>query len=173
MQSGARTVEQYLAELPPERREVVAAVRDLVNRHLPAGYSEAMAFGMIGWGIPLARYPDTYNGQPLCYVGLAAQKNHLSLYLMGCYADSEAEAGLRAGFAKAGKRLDMGKSCVRFKRLDDLALDAIAVAVASTPPERMIELAEASHGRAKARQAPKPRSPKSRPVGAKRQPKNK
>jgi hypothetical protein len=147
VQSKAKTVEQYLKELPPERREVVAAVRKLVRKHLPKGYVESMAFGMIGWGIPLARYPNTYNGQPLGCVALAAQKNYYSLYLMCVYANSAEERALRAAFAKAGKRLDMGKSCVRFERLADLEMAAIGKAIAATPPERLIELYEESRKR--------------------------
>jgi hypothetical protein len=136
--SAATTVEQYLADLPPERRAVVATVRDFVNAHLPPGYAEAMAFGMIGWGIPLSRYADTYNGQPLCYVGLAAQKNAYSLYLMGCYLDSAEDRALRAAYAQAGRKLDMGKSCLRFKGLDGLLFDAIGRIIASLPVDAYI-----------------------------------
>ena len=136
--SAARTVEDYLAELPPERRAVVSTVRDFVNAHLPPGYVEAMAFGMIGWGIPLSRYAATYNGQPLGYVGLAAQKNAYSLYLMGCYMDSAEDQALRAAYARAGKRLDMGKSCLRFKSLDGLLLEDIGRIIAGMPVEAYI-----------------------------------
>lgn len=142
--SKAATVDEYLAELPEERRRVMAAVRKLVRKHLPRGYEEAMQYGMIGWGIPLERYPDTYNKQPLGYVALAAQKHYYSLYLMCAYTDSKAEKALKEGFAKAGKKLDMGKCCVRFKSLDDLPLDVIGAAVASHTPEDMIAIYEAS-----------------------------
>jgi hypothetical protein len=142
--SAAPTVEAYLAELPPERRAVIASVRDLVNRHLPPGYVEAMAWGMIGWGIPLARYPDTYNKQPLCYVGLAAQKNNYALYLMGVYAESTEEDGLRAAYARAGKKLDMGKCCLRFKSLEGLLLEEVAKVVAGTTVDEYIARYEAS-----------------------------
>jgi uncharacterized protein YdhG (YjbR/CyaY superfamily) len=147
VQSKATTVEQYLKELPPERREVVAAVRRMVKKHLPKGYVEAMAFGMIGYGVPLARYPDTYNGQPLGYVAIAAQKNHYALYLMSVYADSAAERALRRAFAGAGKKLDMGKSCIRFKKLADLEMAALGRAIASTPVDEFIALYEASRKR--------------------------
>ena len=136
--SKAQTVDDYLAELPPERRAVVAAVRDHVNRHLPPGYVEAMGYGMIGWSVPLSRYPDTYNGQPLGYVGLAAQKNAYSLYLMGCYMDSADDLALRAAYAKAGRKLDMGKCCLRFKSLDGLLLGEIGRIIASTPVDDFI-----------------------------------
>lgn len=142
--SSAATPDEYLAELPPERREVVSAVRDVVLRNLPAGYRESMSFGMIGYGIPLERYPDTYNKQPLMYAGLAAQKSHYALYLMCVYQDPQAEAAFREAYARAGKKLDMGKSCVRFRRLDDLPLDVVARTIASTPPEELIRQYEAS-----------------------------
>jgi len=140
--SHAQTVDQYLAQLPADRRAVVAAVRDVVNRHLPPGYVEAMVHGMIGWGVPLSRYPDTYNGQPLGYVGLAAQKNAYSLYLMGCYMCPEQDAALKAAYAKAGKKLDMGKSCLRFKSLDGLLLDDIGRIVASMPVDDLVARAK-------------------------------
>lgn len=146
--SGARTVDEYLAELPDERRAVVAAVRDVIRAHLPRGYDETMNWGMISWEVPLSRYPDTYNGRPLSYVALAAQKNGYSLYLMSPYQDPALDARLRDAFAAAGKRLDMGKSCVRFKRLEDLPLDAIGDIVAAVPPDAFIERYERarSHG---------------------------
>ena len=143
MQSRATTVAEYLDELPPERRAVVAAVRDLVLRHLPVGYEETMASGMIGYGIPLADYPNTYNKQPLAYAALAAQKRHYALYLMNVDQNGENETRLREAFARAGKRLDMGRSCLRFASLDDLELDAVAAVVASTPPAQLIARYEA------------------------------
>lgn len=142
--SAATTVDQYLAELPPERRAVVSKVRELVLRNLPAGYEERMNWGMISYEIPLERYPDTYNGQPLAYVALAAQKSYYALYLNCVYAGGERDAALRDAFEAAGKKLDMGKSCLRFRRVDDLALDAVGGVVASTPPEAYIALYEAS-----------------------------
>lgn len=148
--STASTVAEYLQQLAPERRAVVSAVRDVVTAHLPAGYVEAMAYGMIGWGIPLSRYPDTYNGQPLSVAGLAAQKNHYALYLHCVYTDPASELSLREAYARAGKRLDMGKSCLRFKRLDDLLLDEVAHQVGSMPPDALIahyEAARAGQGR--------------------------
>ena len=146
--SRATTVEQYLSELPEDRRAVVEAVRDLIRRRLPAGYRESMSWGMISYEIPLERYPDTYNKQPLGYVALAAQKNAYSLYLLGVYADPAQEARLREAFRAAGKKLDMGKSCLRFRKLDDLPLDALGDLIASTPPDAYIALYEAGkHGR--------------------------
>lgn len=131
--SSAKTVDEYLAELPEDRRAVVSAVRDLVNRYLPSGYIEAMSWGMVSWEVPLSRYPATYNRQPLSYVALAAQKRHYALYLTACYANSAQDVVLRNAYADAGKKLDMGKSCLRFGALDDLLPEAIGAVVASTP----------------------------------------
>jgi len=127
MPSQATTVAEYLAELPEDRRTAIATVRDLVNTHLPEGYLESMAWGMITWAVPLERLPDTYNGQPLGYVALASQKNYLTIYLMSAYGDEE--TWFREEYAKSGKKLDMGKSCIRFKTLDHLALEPVAKAV--------------------------------------------
>ena len=145
--SSAKTVEAYLEELPPDRRGVISAVRDVVCRNLPKGYRETMNWGMISYEIPLERYPDTYNGQPLIYAALAAQKNHYALYLMGLYSESEESGWFREEFARAGKKLDMGKSCVRFRKLTDLPLDTIARAIAMVPPEKFIEIMEKSRQR--------------------------
>jgi hypothetical protein len=145
--SKATTVEDYLAELPPERRAVVTAVRDVVRKNLPKGYTETMNWGMISYELPLSRYPNTYNGKPLSYAALAAQKNYFALYLPVVYQDAEQEAWLRDEFKKAGKKLDIGKSCVRFKRVEDLELGAIAKAIASTPPDKLIERQEAARRR--------------------------
>ncbi len=142
VQSRATTVSEYLDELPPDRREVVEAVRNVIIEHLPEGYVESMTCGMISYEIPLERYPDTYNKKPLGYVALAAQENHYAVYLMGVYADPALQEQLRADFERAEKRLDMGKSCIRFKKLDAIPLDAIGRAVAATPIEVYIEMYE-------------------------------
>lgn len=146
VQSKAATVEDYLAELPPDRRHVVATVRDAVNRALPDGYAEAMSYGMIGWIIPLARYPDTYNGQPLSYVALAAQKNAYSLYLTGVHGDARRERFLAEAYAKAGKKLDMGKSCLRFKSLEGIVLEPVATLIAQIGVDDYIRDYERSRG---------------------------
>ena len=143
MQSKAATVAQYISELPAERRGAISKVRDVVRRNLPAGYAEFMGYGMICWGIPLEQYPESRNGQPLCYAGLASQKNHCALYLMNVYQDDSHSRGLREAFAAAGKKLDMGKSCIRFSSADALELDAIARVIASTTPEQFIARTEA------------------------------
>jgi len=140
---AAATAAEYLAELPEERRAVVGALRDAVLRALPDGYQECAAWGMLAYVVPLSRYPTTYNGQPLCYAAIAAQKSHYALYLTAPYQDEAEVARLRDGFARAGKKLDMGKSCVRFKRLEDLPLDVVAESIARTPPDAFIAQYEA------------------------------
>ncbi len=147
VQSRASTVEEYLQELPEERRAVIAAVRKVILRNLPKGYRESVNYGMIAYEVPLERYPTTYNKQPLCYAGLAAQKNHYALYLMCVYGSAELLQEFRDDFKKAGKKLDMGKSCVRFHKLDDLPLEAIGRMIARIPVQRWIEIYEASRKR--------------------------
>ena len=142
--SNATTVEEYLRELPEERRIVVSKVRDAILRNLPDGYQETMNWGMISYEIPLERYPDTYNGQPLNYLALAAQKNHFALYLMSVYQNQAQERWLREAFKEAGKKLDMGKSCLRFRRLEDLPLEIIEKIVAHTSPADFIASYEAA-----------------------------
>jgi len=142
MQSQAQTVEEYLATLPEERRRAMEAVRAVILENLPAGYEERMQYGMIGYGVPLSRYPNTYNKQALAYAALASQKNYMSLYLMGVYGHEEQDQWFREEYAKRGKKLDMGKSCVRFKRLEDLPLDLIGQVVARFSVEEFIALYE-------------------------------
>lgn len=142
--SAAPTVDAYLLELPPERRAAATAIRALVREHLPPGYEESMTWGMPSYEVPLARYPKTYNRKPLAYAAFAAQKQYFAIYLNMAYADSEQERVLREAYAVAGRRLDMGKCCLRFKRLDDLLAAPVAAAIASTPVERFIAQYEAA-----------------------------
>ena len=144
MQSTAATAEDYLAELPDERRTTVAAIRDAVNASLPPGYEERMQHGMISWVVPLECHPETYNGQPLVLASLASQKRHMALYLMCTYSE-EAQAAFRERWEATGRKLDMGKSCVRFRRLEDVALDVVAEEIAASPVERMIEAHDVAH----------------------------
>jgi len=137
--SKAKTVTEYLAELPADRRKTIAAVRAVVRKNLPKGYREAIGYGMICYSVPLSTYPDTYNGQPLCYAALAAQKQYCALYLMNVYGDAARTKALQDAFRKAGKKLDLGKSCVRFKTADDLPLDVIGKTIAATPVKAFIE----------------------------------
>jgi hypothetical protein len=147
VQSKVTTVKEYLDDLPADRRKEIAKVRSVVRKNLPKGYRETMGWGVICYEIPLERYPDTYNKKPLGYAGLAAQKNFNTLYLMGAYGDPKQRKRLEDAFRKSGKTMDMGKSCLHFRKADDLPLDAIGEIIASTPPERMIEMYEAARGK--------------------------
>lgn len=142
--STATDVAAYLAGLPEPRRARIERARAFVQRHLPAGYEETMGYGMIGWVVPLARYPDTYNGQPLTYVALAAQKRHDALYLMGLLGDPDTERRLREGYAQRGLRLDLGRCCLRFSERHPLAEDLIGPLIASMPPAAFIAQYEAA-----------------------------
>ena len=133
-----------MAELLPERVEVIEQVRKVVLASLPEGVVESINYGMIAYEIPLERYPDTYNKQPLMYAALAANKNSFSLHLHGVYASTEVEQQLRDAYGAEEKQLDMGKSCVRFKRIDQLVPSAIAASMASVSVDDFIELYEAS-----------------------------
>ena len=149
MQSDATTVEDYLAELPDDRREAVSTLRDLILANLPTGYEEIMQYGMIGYVVPLASYAETSNGEPITYIGLASQKRHLALYLNGVYGDDEAD--FRTRYEATGKKLDMGKSCVRFTALDKVPLDVIAEEVARVGPDRLIAQYEDARSSSKRR----------------------
>jgi uncharacterized protein YdhG (YjbR/CyaY superfamily) len=144
--SAATTPDEYIASLPEDRRHAVARVREVVRDNLPAGYDEGMQYGMIGWYVPLERLPDTYNGQPLALAGLASQKNYMSLYLNTVYGSRATEGWFRKRFAASGKKLDMGKSCVRFKRLEDLPLDLIAETIARADVETYLAGYNAARG---------------------------
>jgi hypothetical protein len=124
-------VEEYLSSLPDSRRRQIEAVRQVILDNLPDGYEEAMNWGMITYQVPLSRYPDTYNGKPLMYAALASQKNHMAVYLTAIYGSERAREQFEAEYRATGKRLDAGKSCVRFQRVDDLPLPLIGRTIAS------------------------------------------
>ncbi|HEY3493746.1 MAG TPA: DUF1801 domain-containing protein [Polyangiaceae bacterium] len=150
MQSKAASVEDYLAELPAARKKELSAVRSAVKKHLPKGYTETMQYGMISYVVPLSVYPEGYlnnPAQPLPYISLAAQKNYFALYLMNVSGNAELEGRFRAAYTKSGKKLDMGKSCVRFQSAADLALDVIGATVASTSVDDYIARYEQVRGR--------------------------
>ena len=145
--STARTAREYLDSLPEERRDAIAAVRSIILDNLPAGFEESIQYGMLSYQVPLAVYPETYNGQAASIVCLASQKGYMSLYLLGVYAQPVRRRRFEQAFKKAGKKLDMGKACLRFKKLDDLPMNVLAEAVASTPPDAFI----ARHEKARTR----------------------
>ena len=145
-QSRAKSVAAYLRELPAGRRAVVSTVRDAIRLALPRGYQEAMNWGMIAWQVPLSRYPETYNGQPLLFAALAAQKNNYALYLMCLYRNKKLETALRAAYKRIGRKPDMGKSCIRFRKFEDLPLSDIRKIIASVPLKAFITYYEKVRG---------------------------
>ena len=144
------TPDEYIAALPEDRRAAVSVVRDVVRQNLPPDFEEGMQYGMIGWYVPLEIFSDTYNGQPLGLAGLASQKQYISLYLNNVYGDRETETWFRARWEETGKRLNMGKSCVRFKRLEDIPLDVIGETIARTDLASYLRHYEAARGSSRA-----------------------
>ncbi|MBX3443716.1 MAG: DUF1801 domain-containing protein [Planctomyces sp.] len=173
MQSKARTVAEYLLELPEDRRREVEAVRRVVRKNLGKGFQEGMQYGMIAWFVPHSRYPAGYHcdpKQPLPFVCLASQKNHLSLYMMCMYSEGDDARGFREAWARTGKKLDMGKSCIRFRKADDLALDLIGEVIRRHPVDVWIRYYEdslksslATRQEQPVRSAPSGRKPKTKP----------
>lgn len=144
MRSDAESVEQYLSELPPERRRAIEAVRRVILEHLPDGYDEVMNWGMITYEVPLGTYPDTYNKKPLMYAALASQKNHMAVYLTGIYMLDQDRKAFEKAYRATGKRYDVGKSCVRFRTLDDLPLELIGRTIGSMPVDDFVGRVEAA-----------------------------
>lgn len=149
MRSEATTVEAYLAELPADRRGAIEAVRSVILDHLPDGYVESMNWGMIAYEVPLETYPDTYNKQPLAFAALASQKNYMAVYLTGIYISDEARDEFEKAYRATGKRFDVGKSCVRFRKLEDLPLELIGETIELIPVDRLIQRFEESGGSAR------------------------
>ena len=146
MRSEAKTVDQYLAELPADRREALQAVREVILKNLSKGYEECMGYGAIGYVVPHSVYPPGYHcdpKQPLPFAGLASQKHHMGIYLMCVYDDPEHAAWFKAAWAKTGKKLDMGKSCVRFKKIEHVPLKVIGQAIKRVPAKKFIAHYEA------------------------------
>jgi hypothetical protein len=136
MKSSAQSVDEYINGLPEDRREAISAVRKVILDNLPQGYQECMSYGMIGYVVPHSLYPKGYHCDPklpLPFVNLGSQKNHMALHLMNVYGDLKREQWFRRAWAAAGKKLDMGKACVRVKRLEDVPLEVIGQVVARTP----------------------------------------
>jgi hypothetical protein len=142
VRSEAQTVEDYLDGLPDDRAEAIQAVREVILANLDEGFVETMNWGMISYEVPLATYPDTYNGKPLMYAALASQKNHMAVYLTSVYATDERRDQFLAKYRATGKKVDVGRSCVRFKTLDQLPLELIGRAIAADDAESFVELVE-------------------------------
>lgn len=150
------TVEAYLAALPEDRRAALSAVRRAIRKALPKGYAEGIQYGMIGWFVPHSTYPAGYHGdpkQPLPFASLASQKSHMAIHLFCTYLDEAQSNWFREAWLATGKRLDMGKSCVRFKRLEDVPLEVVAEAIRRVPVEAFIDFYERSVPAAKAASA--------------------
>lgn len=142
MKSNAKTIQGYLEEMPPERRKAIEEVRETILENLPSGYEEALNWGMITYQVPLEVYPDTYNKKPLMYAALANQKNHMAVYLTAIYMDEKLSQDFELSYKKTGKRYDVGKSCVRFRKLDDLPLSVIADSIRSLEMDEFVSRAK-------------------------------
>ncbi|MBL6964006.1 MAG: DUF1801 domain-containing protein [Bacteroidetes bacterium] len=139
VQSKAKTVHDYLDELPENRRSPISTIRKLVLNKLPSGYVETMNWGMISYEIPLETYPDTYNGKPLSYVAIASQKNHMAIYMHSVYASEKQKNLLLKAFKKINVKPNMGKSCIRFTKLEKIPLETIGNLVAMTSVDDYIK----------------------------------
>ena len=153
MQSKATTVAQYLAELSPDRREAIAAVRNMILKNLDKDYEERISYGMISYCVPHRIFPEGYHcdpKQPLAFLCLASQKNYMSMHILSVYTQGEEDSWFRKEWAKTGKKLDMGKCCIRFRKLDDLALDLLGEVIRKTPAKVYIEYYKAARELAQA-----------------------
>ena len=146
MTSSPASAESYVAALPEQRREFVSALREVVLANLQPGFEEGIEYGMLSYHVPVESFPDTYNGRPLGLAALASRKSYVSLYLMSVYGDGEEESWFRDRWRASGQRLDMGRACVRLKRLEDLPLDVVGEAISRTSVERVIASHERRHG---------------------------
>ncbi len=161
MQSKAKTVAAYLKELPSDRRRDIEAVRKVILENLPKGYREEMSYGMIGYVVPHSLYPAGYHCNPklpLPFGGLASQKNYMSLYVMSLYGS--VEQWFREEYRKSGKKQDIGKCCVRFRKLEDLPLDVVGRLIASVPVDKFIEWYEESRDSGGMSRTPRKRASK-------------
>lgn len=146
MTTTATSVQDYLVSLTSEQRSVIDSVRSMILSHLPSGFVETINWGMLSYEVPLELYPNTYNKKPLSYIGLAVQKQYYSLYLMPAYMDQNVYQTLMDAFERAGKKLSMGKSCIRFKKVEDLPLNLIGSIIASYTVESFIAAYEKTRG---------------------------
>ena len=139
MKSDAKSIQEYLAEIPPERREAIEEVRETILKNLPEGFEEVINWGMITYQVPLEIYPDTYNKKPLMYAALANQKNHMAVYLTGIYMDEKLNQQFEEKYKQTGTRYDVGKSCVRFRKLEDLPLPLIGESIQAVEMDEFIK----------------------------------
>ncbi|MCA9001360.1 MAG: DUF1801 domain-containing protein [Planctomycetes bacterium] len=171
MQSKATTVAEYLAELPEDRRKAISALRKVIKANLGKGFKEGMQYGMIGYFVPHSIYPAGYHctpEQPLPFASLASQKNHMAFYSFFLYQDPEALKQFQDEWKASGQKLDMGKSCVRFKKIENVPLDAIGNAVARVSVDQYVAAYEAAlDGYGKPRTAAKKKASKKKPAAKK------
>ncbi|MHC2993128.1 hypothetical protein OB13_16645 [Pontibacter sp. HJ8] len=143
MQSTAAAPELYLAQLPDDRKSIMTELRNVILRNLPAGFEEVMSYGMIGYVVPHTLYPAGYHCDPklpLPFLGIASQKNHLAVYHMGIYADENLLNWFRNAYTRHSKtKLDMGKSCIRFKKPEHVPLQLIGVLASKMTPQQWID----------------------------------
>lgn len=151
MRSDAKSVKEYLTSLPGDRREAIEEVRRVILKNLPKGYVEVMNWGMITYEVPLETYPDTYNGKPLMFAALASQKNHMAVYLSAIYCSEKSRVKFEQLYKITGKRLDIGKSCVRFRELDDLPLPLIGKTIGSVSVDQFIRITKEAASARKAK----------------------
>lgn len=149
MQIPATSFDDYVSKIPEERQEAFKQLIHTISTNLPPGFSEGISYGMIGWDVPLSTYPDGYHctpGSPLPFLGLASQKNFVALYHMGIYADNELHDWFIGEYPKYSKRkLDMGKSCIRFKKVEDIPFELIAELSTKMTVDRWIDLYEKNY----------------------------
>ena len=152
MRTDARSIDEYIDSLPPDRQQALEEVRKVILNNLPKGYEEELNWGMITYQVPLEVYPDTYNKKPLMYAALASQKNHMAVYLTGIYTDEKRREEFENAYRATGKRYDVGKSCVRFRKLDDLPLDVLAEAIAALEMDVFVDLVKREQSNRKTKQ---------------------
>ncbi len=151
MQEKATTVAEYLKQLPSDRRKALQAVRKVILANTDKDIGEGIQYGMIGYFIPHKRYPAGYHckpEEPLPFAALASQKNHMAVYMMCLYVEGNDAKTFRDAWAKTGKKLDLGKACLRFKRIEDVALDVIGKTFKDMTAKKYIAAYEAARGTA-------------------------
>ncbi len=141
MQFDTTAVEEYLDTLPDAHRSPIDHVRATVLANLPTGYEEVMNSGMVTYQVPLETFSDTYNGRPLVYAAIVSRKHHMAIHLMSIYTAAGAAEAFAEAYRASGKRLDMGKACVRFRQIDDLPLELIGRTIASTSVDEFVAAA--------------------------------
>ena len=164
------TVDDYIDSLPEDRRIAIRAVREAVNAKLPAGYEEGIVYNMISWFVPFTRLAETYNNQPLCLASLGSQKNYMVLHLMCVYGDPKLRTWFEKAYKASGKKLDMGKGCLRFKTLDHLPLGVIGETIGKVSVDAYVAAYEKARAGRKTAKAKKPlaKKPAAKKLAAKK-----